>query len=339
MELDEHLKTLVEEALGTTIIEAEVIGGGRNSRVFRVTGEHDTFVLKHYPDLHRLQAESNAFRFLQAQDISQVPTTLLVDEENHMAAYAFIDGVEVGGENLDQRDIDDCVRFIEALHMAGKNEDSKAFGPAAEAFFRLSDIESNLSLRLERLEQRERTSEQDDALTAFLDDEFLPAKERIVQRARNLYTTLGIEVDQPLAEAYRCLSPSDFGFHNALRTSDGMVFCDFEYFGWDDPAKLVADFILHPGMDISIESRMRFAKGIVDAMDESTLQRRIDALLPLFGLKWCMILLNEFLRSDMERREFAGATESRQTVLERQLVKARSMMKTTRNFADNGFDL
>ena len=46
----------------------------------------------------------------------------------------------------------------------------------------------------------------------------------------------------------RVLSPSDFGFHNALRRPDGtIVFVDFEYFGWDDPAKMMADAMLHPG--------------------------------------------------------------------------------------------
>ena len=38
------------------------------------------------------------------------------------------------------------------------------------------------------------------------------------------------------------ISPSDFGFHNALRTNTGPVFFDFEFSGWDDPAKTIIDF-------------------------------------------------------------------------------------------------
>src|SRR6185503_11886129 len=39
------------------------------------------------------------------------------------------------------------------------------------------------------------------------------------------------------------LSPSDFGYHNAVLADDETVrFFDFEYAGWDDPAKLVCDF-------------------------------------------------------------------------------------------------
>ena len=58
----------------------------------------------------------------------------------------------------------------------------------------------------------------------------------------------------------RSLSPSDFGFHNALLEADGrLTFVDFEYFGWDDPVKIVADVMLHPGMGLSADHGRRFA--------------------------------------------------------------------------------
>ena len=53
------------------------------------------------------------------------------------------------------------------------------------------------------------------------------------------------------ASAHRALSPSDFGLHNALRTKDGQLrFIDFEYFGWDDPVKLVSDTAIQPGSSL-----------------------------------------------------------------------------------------
>ena len=48
------------------------------------------------------------------------------------------------------------------------------------------------------------------------------------------------------------LSPSDFGFHNTIK-SKKLYFIDFEYFGLDDPVKLVIDFILHPGMKLNLQ--------------------------------------------------------------------------------------
>ena len=37
---------------------------------------------------------------------------------------------------------------------------------------------------------------------------------------------------------------------------------------------------------------------------------RLDAYLPLFGLRWVLILLNEFIPERWQRRVLAGASES-----------------------------
>ena len=74
--------------------------------------------------------------------------------------------------------------------------------------------------------------------------EFTPVMEQIVAAACR-----DSRPETELAPQHRCLSPSDFGFHNALlRGRPGVpgardwVFLDFEYFGWDDPAKTVPIF-------------------------------------------------------------------------------------------------
>jgi len=52
---------------------------------------------------------------------------------------------------------------------------------------------------------------------------------------------------QALPADETCLSPSDFGFHNALVDPSGALsFLDFEYAGRDDPAKPVSDFFCQP---------------------------------------------------------------------------------------------
>ena len=60
--------------------------------------------------------------------------------------------------------------------------------------------------------------------------------------------------DEILAVDKRCLSPSDFGFHNSILDDNGRYyFLDFEYSGWDDPAKMVSDFFLQPAVSVSFE--------------------------------------------------------------------------------------
>ena len=50
-------------------------------------------------------------------------------------------------------------------------------------------------------------------------------------------------VPDVIAPEERCISPSDFGLHNAIRTAADIRFIDFEFAGWDDPAKALVNFI------------------------------------------------------------------------------------------------
>ena len=129
------------------------------------------------------------------------------------------------------------------------------------------------------------------------------------------------------------LSPSDFGFHNALRTSDGgLVFVDFEYFGWDDPAKMVSDFLLHPGMALSRPLRGRFLNRLLRGFGTGhALDVRVRVAFGLYALKWCMILLNEFVPEHLQRRLFAKPGLKPADLQRQQLAKARDMLTLARN--------
>ena len=96
-------------------------------------------------------------------------------------------------------------------------------------------------------------------------------------------------------------------------------FVDFEYFGWDDPAKTIVDFLLHPGMQLDDALKRRFAAGVCAAFAElPALPARTRIVYPLFGLKWGLILLNDFLP------ERAGQAPGARPAA--QLAKARSLV-------------
>ena len=131
----------------------------------------------------------------------------------------------------------------------------------------------------------------------------------------------------------RTLSPSDFGFHNALRQpGGGIIFLDFEYFGWDDPAKMISDFLLHPAMDFSPSAKKKFASALFGYFPEwPGLLGRVESVYPLFGLKWCAIMLNEFLPDQLRRRQFAATAPTDVPSLQaEQLGKARAMLHRIR---------
>jgi hypothetical protein len=57
----------------------------------------------------------------------------------------------------------------------------------------------------------------------------------------------------------------------------------------------------------------------------------VESIYPLFGLKWCMIILNEFLPGALLRRHFAATAATDRSALQRQqLDKARQMLNRIR---------
>lgn len=99
--------------------------------------------------------------------------------------------------------------------------------------------------------------------------------------------------------AEACLSPSDFGFHNVIRrANDAFCFLDFEHAGWDDPAKLIADFALQPEASLSEAVARHFVDSFGGAAPFSNgLEERVSEILGIQKCKWTSIILNVFARS------------------------------------------
>ena len=161
---------------------------------------------------------------------------------------------------------------------------------------------------------------------AFVREELQP----LWQRTRARLLDFGkSKIEMRLANEERCLSPSDFGFHNALLAADGRVrFFDFEYAGWDDPAKLVCDFFCQPDIPAGLGHWEMFVDGLIES---SVISRdsaeRATELLPAYQVKWCCIVLNDFVPGDQVRREFSLGedVESRKSG---QLRKARRTVES-----------
>jgi thiamine kinase-like enzyme len=185
-----------------------------------------------------------------------------------------------------------------------------------------------LNRRLKRLRAARGKTGSYKALRDFLADEFSPLLARVTHWSKSRLQAAGMSFTKELSWSQRTLSPSDFGFHNTLRRPDGrIIFLDFEYFGWDDPAKMIADFLLHPAMNLSQELKKKFTSAVFRRFsDWPSLPARVESVYPLFGLKWCLIMLNEFLPEELLRRQFAATAGADRSALQtQQLNKARQM--------------
>jgi hypothetical protein len=220
-----------------------------------------------------------------------------------------------------------AVDFMIALQALSQAEGARAIADASEACFSFAAIGRSLDARLATLRAVPDEAPGSAALRRFLDQRFDPLRAAVA-----VWCDAALRDDAALAgelpQRDRILSPSDFGLHNALRTADGrLVFVDFEYFGWDDPAKTIVDFLLHPGMDLTADRKRQFADAMISRLPQPQLVRRARLVYPLFGLKWCLILLNEFVPQYLRRRAFAEVTAQPQTsVLDLQLRQAERLV-------------
>jgi len=304
---------LADEPVTSTTLAAR----GGNSRVFKVqTASGVTAALKLYPpgeSSQRLAREYAALAFLSSAGVAIVPKPLAQNTAERAALYTWIDGDSVREPGLE--DIGQLADFLAVLHGFRSLPEAQTIGPAAEAVTSAAELARQVQARIERL-----------AVPAHGD----PKLARILEAIREVAAERSIDDWTPLSPDRQTLSPSDIGFHNALRRGDGsLAFLDFEFFGWDDPVKLVSDLLWHPGhslgSDLVLELRRRTAE-IYSA--DGDFEARLAAFYPFFGLRWALIVLNEFLPDGRRRRAFAGGAGLESE--ERQLAKARIIVERVR---------
>jgi len=303
----------------------ERVGGGGNSRIYRIEGPRGRFALKVYPAAgtdprDRLDVEFKSLRFLEANGISGVPRALAVDRERSLLLLDWIDGERIDAPR--DGDIESALAFLRRIGHLRDAEGAQQLPLASEACLSGEELMRQLRMRAEPL-----LALDDARLLAYLREDWLPKLDAFEARARDGYARSGLDFMRDLEPGRRSLIPADFGFHNGLRRSDGSVaFVDFEYFGWDDPVKLMADFVLHPAMVLEPDMKRGFIAGMTEIFARDNVFRvRFDLLYGLFGLRWCMILLNEFLSERWARRSFAGSMDWAQTK-SRQLGRARRLL-------------
>jgi hypothetical protein len=305
---------------------ARRVEGRGNSKIFCVESSDGSIALKVYPDLAvdnrmRRNAEWQALNFLQ-QNKMRVPKPVQTDSELNWSLIEWIDGSPADPQN--QAHLDQAAVFIQSLNQASRAITSgSVFGLATEACLNPSFIENQINNRLTALKLVE-----DSALREFIDNDLSPTLARTIESTRCLMVD---NYDAILDQKYWTLSPSDFGLHNAIAMPQGdLVFFDFEYFGWDDPVKLTADVCLHPGMSLDENAQQRWISEAKKLFaDDSNFGLRLNALYPLYAIRWALIMLNEYRTDKIKNRLNAQSrmqSDIRGAQL-KQLEKAKLMLK------------
>lgn len=313
-----------KRALGFDVVHLTPVTGGANNRVFRITEEGTDAIIKayHHSDSDQRDRFTAEQRFYHLQ-LPSTPKPLAWDNENRLAAFEFIRGRKLSTDEVSEPDILQCIEWICRLQKARGHPSSGDIALAADACISIEDHVRLVERRLNRLIDEQSDHEE---FRSFVTHALAPHIEDLAARVRE---EAGAIIDLPLPLDFQILSPSDFGFHNAVKDdADQLWFFDFEYAGWDDPAKLLCDFFCQPQIPVSSSYAGLFIDRVKQITGDEALPDRFKMLLPLHAAKWACILLNEFVASDAQRRQFAGLPDRRDA----QMAKAHRMLALSVSF-------
>ncbi|WP_421999455.1 phosphotransferase family protein [Reyranella sp.] len=324
--LPDEIRDVARALCGEPVTGMSEIRRGGNSRIFRVQCRSGGFALKKYPaadNRNRLEAEVNALRFMERQNIDRTPRVAAVAPEQRFALLTWLEGEAVA--EASDRDVADFAGFQIALDAVIDARARSEIGEASEACLSGPRIVAQIERRYARLEA---VKHEVPEFAAFFDGVLVPALGRYREAADATYRRLGLDFSVDLPPEFRTLIPSDMGIHNALRGPDGRLrFLDFEYFGWDDPLTSIANFVMHPGMRLSAGQKAAYREALLGHFRRHAEAERLAALLPLYGLRWCAIILGELLPERWRhRQESNAALGTWEQARREQIGKARAVM-------------
>ena len=309
------------------------MAGGANNRVFRVGTPAGTFLLKSYfrhPDdpRDRLATEFAFSRFAWDNGVRCIPQPLACDPQAGLGLFEYVFGRGLHGSTAGEAAVDQAIAFYQTLNRAKGQPAAAALPTASESCFSLDDHLATVDRRVTRLQTIPVGGVVDVAAAGSIEADLVPAWQQIHTAAKAAASAAGLRTDQPLSLVDRCLSPSDFGFHNAIHGNDGRLrFIDFEYAGWDDPSKLICDFFCQPAVPAPPAAFARFARAVAaECADPAAHVARSTLLLPVYRVKWVCIMLNEFLPVGGSRRVFSGTAAEQEARKAGQLAKARAAL-------------
>ena len=311
------------------------LSGGGNNQSFRFTQNGRHYFVKRYfshPSDTR-DRQGNELRFLsllQQHQIADVPQVLGYDLRSRFTIFNYIAGTKLESSAVSDKEISALANFFIKINTLRSTPEATNITVASESFFSLPEHLTCVSNRLDRLNKVDELSEFGKQLSVLVRNRLLPFFQ--TEHGRLTASSMKYEGywnDISTDRSLRVLTPSDFGFHNTLFFSGSLYFLDFEYAGWDDPAKTICDLfwqVSHPLTEAQVRLFFDLLQSDFVKPDRHLLQR-INTLLPIYGVKWCCIVLNHFTTQDRQRKQFSQSDSLSEVALNQQLQKAEKIVE------------
>ncbi len=294
-------------------IKLSLLKGGRNNRVYSAECGQVKRIVKSYfqhseDPRNRCKTEFTFSTFCWEQGIRCIPKPLQIDAEPGLAIYEFVEGSNFA-ENVTLAHVDEALQFFAEMNRCRLGEKAMVLEPVSEACF-------SIMAHLQRVDGRVQalvSDVVDSECRTFVEEKLVPVWKEVRSSVESESAQLSLELETEIPIEHRIISPSDFGFHNAIvRPSGKLCFIDFEYAGWDDIAKTANDFFIQPTHPVPEKYWQHFLEFVLEDFEDKQMEaQRIEILKPVQIVKWVCILLNEFLRVSSIRRNFALGNDLR----------------------------
>ena len=269
---------------------------GRNNEVFLYKEKKQKIIIKKYKFFFttrydRFSTEKFFLEFLNKKKIRNVPKLIYSDTKEKINFLSYIDGRKV--KKVKKYQLKSCLQFIKKINYRTVYKNFR-FQKAADSCLSIHDHVQSCKTRITKLIKKNTNNKniENRKILSFLEKEIEPAFKKI-----------NLEIDKKFSRSDKIkkinyknmiLSPSDFGFHNIIEKKNKLYFIDFEYAGWDDPIKLLCDFILNPDYTISNLNKNYFLDNfnlILEKKIFNPVKYRI--LVKFHFLKWVCVILNQ----------------------------------------------
>ncbi|MCX7181029.1 MAG: aminoglycoside phosphotransferase family protein [Proteobacteria bacterium] len=331
---------LADADIKATVQSLVPCNAGGNNRTYRLETSAGAFAVKQYfrhegDTRDRVAAEFGFLEYAAKAAPGMAPAPLAMDSSSGMALYEFIEGEPYKTGEITWAQVGQAAKFFTSLNTPTARRDAASLPTASEACFSITEHLNLIAARLDRLRTIDLASDEDRAAQALI--------EKIDTRWKTLSDEVtaaslraGHDPTASLDSAQRCVSPSDFGFHNALAQPDGTPrFLDFEYAGWDDPAKMTGDFFAQLAVPVPADLFGRFVQETIAPFPKpDELVERARLLRPVYQVKWCCIALNVFLPVNLARRKFANPSLDENALKQAQLAKATTLFQSIATLDD-----
>ena len=307
-----QLQEFVERDGLITVSGIKRIRHGRNSQVFLIEDGNNKWVVKKYHQhpkdpRNRLENETLFLYFLKDIGVTRVAESIAIDNENNLGLFSYLPGVVP--ESINDDIVFQATEFIRLINEFRNEEVAKYLPKASETSFSVISHLNLVKHRVNRLNQIVPNEPIQKEVLAFVRSNLVRSLDKITDDITNKYSD--DELQRTLPYESRIISPSDFGLQNMLVKNNKVHFLDFEYSGWDDPAKLICDFGCHPEIPVKNRYLQSFKDSFyswLDGAEESI--HRSEILMNLYRLRWCCIILNEFTAVGQDRRTYAGEAKN-----------------------------